>query len=144
MASSRQKKSPDEIELPLFRLGEIVISSPGVAISTDLVEACCERGIRLSFLTRSGKPYAMLSSPMLTATVITRREQLAAYNDARGVELAKAIIRGKLANQSSLLKYFGKYLKESNPPVFRELSIQIASLTKACSEAERVTRTEHR
>src|ERR1019366_6592184 len=45
------KKSPDEIELPLFRVGEIVITSPGVVISTDLVEACCERGIRRSFLT---------------------------------------------------------------------------------------------
>src|SRR4051812_24585551 len=54
------KKSPDEIELPLFRVGEIVISSPGVALSTDLVEACCERGIRLSFLNRAGKPYAMI------------------------------------------------------------------------------------
>ena len=116
------KKSPDEIELPLFRVGEIVIGSPGVSLSADLVEACCERGIRLSFLTRSGKPYAMLSSPMLTATVITRREQLAAYNDSRGVELAKSIVRGKLGNQASLLKYFGKYLKESNPPIYDELT----------------------
>jgi CRISPR associated protein, Cas1 family len=70
------KKSHEEIELPLFRVGEIVIGSSGVSLSTDLVEACCERGIRLSFLTRSGKPYAMLSSPMLTATVITRRKQI--------------------------------------------------------------------
>src|SRR6266478_2257926 len=116
------KKSPDEIELPLFRVGEIVIGSPGVSLSADLVEACCERGIRLSFLTRSGKPYAMLSSPMLTATVITRREQLAAYNDSRGVELAKAIVRGKLANQASLLKYFGKYLKTADPTAFAKIS----------------------
>ncbi len=129
------KKSADEIELPLFRVGEIVIGSPGVAISADLVEACCERGIRLSFLTRSGKPYAMLSSPMLTATVITRREQLAAYNDARGVDLAKAIVRGKLANQAALLKYFGKYLKESNPSAFDELSGLARSIAKARKNA---------
>jgi CRISPR-associated protein Cas1 len=129
------KKSADEIEMPLFRVGEIVIGSPGVAISADLIEACCEQGIRLSFLTRSGKPYAMLSSPMLTATVITRREQLAAYNDARGVELAKAIVRGKLGNQASLLKYFGKYLKESNPPVFDELSSLARSLAKGRRDA---------
>ncbi len=132
------KKSPDEIELPLFRVGEIVISSPGVAISADLVEACCERGIRLSFLTRSGKPYAMLSSPMLTATVITRREQLAAYNDSRGVELAKSIVRGKLGNQASLLKYFGKYLKESNPPVYDELTALAKSLAKGRADAKRI------
>jgi CRISP-associated protein Cas1 len=132
------KKSPDEIELPLFRVGEIVIASQGVSLSADLVEACCERGIRLSFLTRSGKPYAMLSSPMLTATVITRREQLAAYNDSRGVELAKSIVRGKLGNQASLLKYFGKYLKESNPPVFDELSALAKSIAKGRADAKRI------
>ena len=132
------KKSPDEIEMPLFRVGEIVIGSPGVAISADLIEACCERGIRLSFLTRSGKPYAMLSSPMLTATVITRREQLAAYNDERGVELAKTIVRGKLGNQASLLKYFGKYLKESNPVAFDELSALAKTLAKGRKDAAEV------
>jgi len=57
------KASADQIELPLFRVGQIVVASAGVSISTDLIEACCERGIRLSFLTRSGKPFAMLSSP---------------------------------------------------------------------------------
>src|SRR5579875_853800 len=132
------KKSADEIEMPLFRVGEIIIGSPGVALSADLVEACCERGIRISFLTRSGKPYAMLSSPMLTATVITRREQLAAYNDSRGVELAKAIVRGKLGNQASLLKYFGKYLKESNPPAFDELTALAKSLAKGRNDTARV------
>jgi len=135
----KPKKSPDEIELPLFRVGEIVISSPGVAISADLIEACCERGIRVSFLTRSGKPYAMLSSPMLTATVITRREQLAAYNDSRGVELAKAIVRGKLGNQASLLKYFGKYLKEANPPAFHDLNVLVKSLSKGRADTARIS-----
>ena len=138
-SAKKPKKSPDEIELPLFRVGEIVISSPGVSLSADLIEACCERGIRVSFLTRSGKPYAMLSSPMLTATVITRREQLAAYNDSRGVELAKAIVRGKLGNQASLLKYFGKYLKESNPPAFHDLSALVKSLSKGRADTARIS-----
>ncbi len=133
------KKSPDQVEIPLFRVGEIVIGSPGVSLSADLVEACCERGIRLSFLTRSGKPYAMLCSPMLTATVITRREQIAAYNDQRGVTFAKAIVRGKLANQASLLKYFGKYLKESDPSHFDALNRSVISLGKNRSEAARVS-----
>lgn len=35
---------------------------------------CCGRGIRLSFLTPDGSPIAMLSAPMLTAAVQTRRE----------------------------------------------------------------------
>ncbi len=125
------KTSPDRIELPLFRVGHIVVASSGVSISTDLIEACCERGIRLSFLTRGGKPFAMLSSPMLTATVITRREQLSAYGDERGVEFAKAIVRGKLGNQAALLRYFGKYLKTANPDAFAKLSDIASRLIKA-------------
>ncbi len=132
------KASPDQIELPLFRIGEIVVASRGVSVSADLIEACCERGIRLSFLTRSGKPYAMLSSPMLTATVITRREQLAAYGDRRGVELAKAIVRGKLGNQAALLKYFGKYLKTSDADAFNRLSLIVRPLIGGRSQVSRV------
>ena len=97
-----------QVELPLFQVSEIVVAAKGVSISTDLIEECCERGIHLSFLTPGGRPFAMLSSPMLTATVVTRREQMAAYGDARGLELARAIVRGKLGNQAALLKYFGK------------------------------------
>lgn len=132
------KTTPDRIELPLFRIGEIVVASHGVSVSADLIEACCERGIRLSFLNRSGKPYAMLSSPMLTATVITRREQLAAYGDERGVELARAIVRGKLANQAALLKYFGKYLKTADADGFDRLSKIVKALVSGRSRAAKV------
>jgi CRISPR-associated protein Cas1 len=133
------KASADQIELPLFRVGHIVIASNGVSISTDLIEACCERGIRLSFLTRGGKPFAMLSSPMLTATVITRREQLAAYCDERGVEFAKAVVRGKLGNQAALLRYFGKYLKTAEPQAFAKIAEIADRLIKGRNSAAQVS-----
>ncbi len=109
------KTTPDQIELPLFRVGEIVITSSGVTLSSDLIQACCERGIRVSFLSATGKPFAMLSSPMLTATVETRRAQMSAYSDPRGCDVARTIVRGKLGNQSAVLKYFGKYQKTKDP-----------------------------
>lgn len=128
---------PDQVELPLFRVSEIVVAAPGVSLSTDLIEECCERGIRISFLTSTGRPYAMLSSPMLTATVLTRREQMAAYKDGRGLEVARAVVRGKLTNQANLLKYFGKYLKEANPEAFRRLSGVVTGIEAGRIEAER-------
>ena len=127
-AAKPPKLRGEQIEMPLFRVAEIVIGSPGVSVSADLIQACCEQGIRISFLTRGGEPFAMLSSPMLTATVAIRREQLAAYNDRRGVELAKSIVRGKLGNQAALLKYFGKYLKTAGPDAFRALEQIVKSL----------------
>lgn len=121
-------------EFPLFRLSEVVVASRGVTLSSDLIEELCQRGIRLSFLTGGGKPYAMLSSPMLTATVISRREQLAAIADDRGVEFAKLIVSGKLTNQERLLRYFGKYLKQADPTRFEpvdRVADQIAELRPA-------------
>ncbi len=102
-------------EFPMFRLSEVVIASRGVSFSSDLLEEFCERGIRLSFLDYAGRPYAMLTSPTLTATVESRREQLKAFDDARGLEFARAVVRGKIRNQRHLLLYCGKYLKQSNP-----------------------------
>lgn len=121
-------------EFPFFRLSEVVVASRGVTLSSDLIEEVCQRGIRLSFLTSSGKPYAMLSSPMLTATVISRREQLAALDDERGAAFAKSIVLGKLTNQERLLRYFGKYLKRADPERFTRvdrLADQIADLRPA-------------
>ena len=91
------------------------------ALSSDLIEACTERGIEIAFLSFNGKPYAKLNSPSLTATVISRREQLAAYHDERGVEIAKRFAAGKLRNQINLVRYFGKYRKKSAPKKYDEL-----------------------
>jgi CRISP-associated protein Cas1 len=108
-------------QFPFFRLNEVVIASRGVGFSSDLIEELCERGVRVSFLDSRGQPYAMLTSPMLTATVHARREQLLAFHDTRGLGFAKAIVSGKIANQERLLRYFGKHLKKAAPERFGTL-----------------------
>lgn len=95
-------------QLPLMRLQEIIIASRGVSFSSDLIQELCERGIRIACLTSSGKPYALLTSPMLTATVETRRAQFAAFHTERGADMCRWIVAGKLHNQEKLLRYFAK------------------------------------
>lgn len=119
-------------EIPFFRLGEIVLPAHGAALSTDVIAEACERGIRISLLDGHGKPYAMLSSPHLTATVATRRAQMAAYLDGRSVAIAKAIVGGKLRNQASLLKYFGKYLKGADAGRFRAVVEAVKGIAAQC------------
>jgi len=132
------KKGAILTEVPFFHLSEIVIASQGVSLSTDVIEECCDRGIRMTFLASTGKPYAMLASPMLTATVITRRAQLESYHDRRGLEFAKTIVRGKLHNQANLLKYFGKYLKTADAEIFRQLQAIVEALEAARRAADQV------
>jgi CRISPR-associated protein Cas1 len=95
-------------QVPLMRLQEIIIASRGVSFSSDLLEELCERGIRVAYLTSSGKPFALVTSPMLTATVETRRAQLEACKNERGADLCRWIVAGKLHNQEKLMRYFAK------------------------------------
>ena len=95
-------------QLPFLKLQEVVIGSHGVSLSSDLLDELCSRGIRLAFVRSSGQPVALLTSPMLTATVETRRAQLAAYHTPLGADFCRWIVAGKIHNQEKLLLYFSK------------------------------------
>ena len=123
-----KKKGEILQETPFFNISQITISSSGVSLSTDVIRECMERGININFLTYNGQPYAQISSPNLVGTVKTRREQLAAYNDRRGVDFSKEIIRGKIKNQQNVLKYFARHRKETNPNIYKEIYAGVAKL----------------
>jgi len=95
-------------QVPLLKLQEIIVGSRGVSFSSDLIQELCGRGIRIACLTSSGRPYALLTSPLLTATVETRRTQFAAYDDQRGADICRWVVAGKIHNQEKLLLYFAK------------------------------------
>ena len=109
-------------QFPFFRIQEVVVASKGISLSSDLLEELCVRGIRINFWGSAGKPYALVSSPYLNATIQTRRDQLAAFNDARGFEFSRTIVEGKVRNQEKLIRYFGKYLKKADPDRFAAFS----------------------
>lgn len=110
-------------QAPIMHLQSVTIASRGVSISAEAIRACTEEGIPIHFIGGRGTPYASLYSAGLTGTVLTRRAQLHAYNDARGLRLALAFAHGKIANQSNLLKYVAKYRKEREPQIHEELRL---------------------
>lgn len=95
-------------QVPFMRAQEVIIGSRGVSFSSDLLEELCGRGIRVACMTTSGRPVALITSPLLTATVETRRQQLAASENERGAEFCRWAVAGKLHNQEKLLRYFAK------------------------------------
>ena len=108
-----RKSDNTEEEFPLFRVQEIIVAKQGVTISSDLIDEAVQRGIKLTFIDGTGRPYAMLTSPYLSAPAVTRRAQIAAFHDEIGVRLARTVVAGKLANQANLLKYFAKSMPET-------------------------------
>ncbi len=112
------RKGQTLLETPLIKLSHVLVLSSGVSVSSNAIRECCLRGIPITFLDGRGDPYATLLSPELTGTIRTRREQLLAYADARGVHLARCFAGGKLGNQVNLLRYASKYRKALDPGLF--------------------------
>jgi CRISPR-associated protein Cas1 len=131
-------------QLPLMRLQEIIVASRGVSFSSDLVEELCERGIRIACLTSNGKPFALITSPMLTATVETRRAQFAAYQNERGADLCRWIVAGKLHNQEKLLRYFAKSREGVRKDALEKGAAALRRLRRAALAAEGKTPDEVR
>ncbi|MCK4471864.1 MAG: CRISPR-associated endonuclease Cas1, partial [Anaerolineae bacterium] len=108
-------------EAPLLHLEQVLVTRRGIALSADAIRACCTAGVPIYFLDSRGRPYAALYAAGLTGTVLTRREQLLAYADRRGLELAVTFARGKITNQAGFLRYAAKYRQETNPELYQEL-----------------------
>lgn len=109
-------------QVPLMHLDSVLITSPGVSVSSSAISACCERGIPIHFLSSIGEPVAALYSAGLSGTVLTRRGQIAAYDDGRGLGLAVAMAQGKVRNQAGLLRYAARNRKEKDPEAATRLS----------------------
>lgn len=127
-------------QAPLLHLESLTIANRGVSLSAETVRECTERGIPIFFVSSRGTPYASLYSAGLTGTVVTRRAQLRALDTPRGLHLALAISKGKLANQANLLKYMAKYRKEASPEVFERLRQAAAEVMDSLIEIERIER----
>src|SRR5437879_6564596 len=86
---SREQKMVTEV--PLIHLERVIIVDNSIALSSDVVRACSEEGIPIYFMSSRGQAIASLYSAGLTGTVLTRRAQLLAYENERGVHAAKAM-----------------------------------------------------
>lgn len=125
-------------QAPLLHLESVTIANQGVSLSAEAVRECTERGIPIFFISGIGTPYASLYSSGLTGTIATRRAQLEAFHNGRGLRLALAFSLGKLQNQSSFLKYMGKYRKDTAPDVFRELRLRADEVLDQIIDLQRI------
>lgn len=136
---TREQKTVTEV--PLIHLERVLVIDSGVAVSSDVVRVCSEEGIPIHFLGSRGNAIASLYSAGLTGTVLTRRSQLLAYENVAGVTLAKAFIAGKLENSANLLRYMGKYRKETEPALHEEMMLVAFEMRDYLHELEQ-TRAE--
>lgn len=125
------------LEAPLMHLETVLVSARGVTLSSDAIAACAEGGIPIHVINQRGTPVSSLYSSALTATIETRRAQLLARLDRRGVDFAKASATGKIRNQATLLKYMAKNRRARQPELFDEVRLLADEVNDHLAELER-------
>lgn len=109
-----------------YNLTDVIVLC-NCSISSQAIELLAQNGIPLVFMKR-GRPYALLHPFFNHGTVHTRREQISAYWDHRGVHLATAFAMGAIINKRRLLEYLSRNRMKSNPPLADELTHLASSI----------------
>lgn len=123
-------------EIALSRIKSINILKGGIALSSDLIEACSLRGIKLFFLDFKNIAHTSLSSTASHAVANVRRAQFLTIESDEAKEIARALILGKLKNQRSTLQYFHKYLKTTDKE-----SVKLSSAIEKIKETTQSLKT---
>ncbi len=110
-------KSP--IQVPIREVESIIMGS-GVQITSQALQALSSHAVNIVY-TKLGKPYGLYTPFANVGTVFTRRQQLLAYEDWRGVYLATRFVFATLENKRRLLLYFAKSRKKTNPAKYIRL-----------------------
>lgn len=131
-----KRKGEVVFERPFFDVERVIVATEGATVSSSAVHECVKNGIPLEFLSYSGTPYASLVSPQLGGTVKTRRAQLRAYEDLRGVVLGKAFAAGKLKSCANNLKYYAKYRKGADRATYEYLYRRVDGMEDLARQVE--------
>ncbi len=129
------------LRLPIHQL-EGIVGFGNVLYSPFLLGMCAERGVGVSMLTESGRFLARVTGPV-NGNILLRREQYRRSGDhALAVDVARAVVLGKVANSRSMLQRALRDHPEIDPDgqiarAVSRLSFVITSL-RTCPDLESV------
>ena len=92
----------NRFQVPLHHLGGIVMFG-NVLISPFLIHRCAEEGRNLVWLSKHGRFRARLSGPTTGNVLLRRAQHKALDQNAATLEIARAIVAGKLQNARPVL-----------------------------------------
>jgi CRISPR-associated protein Cas1 len=127
-SSAKKTESPSPMRVPLSELLELVVVGR-VSVTVPAIVSCLENGAPVAFMTGWGR-LAGLASPTLGNNVQLRIAQHRAAQDvAQSLDIARALVTGKLKNQRTLVRRNHPNL----PPAFKN---ELGSLIRAVDKAE--------
>jgi len=129
-----KQEGVQRLQVPLLHLASVACFGR-VGCSPELMAALSEAGIHVAFFSSYGKLLARVEG-MPGGNVLLRREQYRAADDlVRTVELARAMVVGKVANARSFLLHARRDATEAHKDALAEVCEQLALHLRALSRA---------
>jgi group II intron reverse transcriptase/maturase len=128
-------------EGPTQNVRSISVLSAGVSVSSNLVEHCADNHIGLTFYGSDGKPYAKLTPEHDTSATLWQA-QLLATNSPKAAHIAKQMVRGKIHNAMSLLKYSLKYFKQKYPDLVKNFEYKLNKISELADQIRPLPETD--
>ncbi len=104
------------LAVPFHHLAGIVCFGR-VLVSPELMGACAERGVAISFLTERGRFLARVEGPAAGNVLLRRAQYRLADDPAACLRFAKGFLAGKIANARAVLQ---RAARDSDPGASRE------------------------
>ncbi|MEM2089409.1 MAG: CRISPR-associated endonuclease Cas1, partial [Thermoproteota archaeon] len=108
------------VEIAAGNISQVLIASRGISLSSAFLRLMLKHRVDFVILSGFGNPMGRLTSRKGGAIEL-RKNQVQAQNDERGRHLAKQFAKGKLANQSNLLKSLAKNRRSTKPELASKL-----------------------
>jgi CRISP-associated protein Cas1 len=125
------------LQVPMLHLASVACFGR-VGCSPDLMAALTEAGIHVAFFSPYGKLLARVEG-VPGGNVLLRREQYRAADDpGRTLELARAMVAGKVANARAFLLHARRDAVEERKPSLAEVCERLALHLRALSRATSV------
>lgn len=104
-----------ETEYPFVDMEGVLILNRGITITTDLIFELQKRSINMTFIDKKSDIHLSFENGSAVNDPALIKNQVYASENARGCEIARAIIMCKLKNQAAILKFFMKNNSERMP-----------------------------
>jgi len=115
------KKSGEKIvELAAGNISQVILASKGISMSSAFLRLMLKHRVDFVILSSFGTPLGRLVGRKGGAIEL-RKNQIEAQKDERGKHLAKQFAKGKLVNQSNLLRSLAKNRRSTKPELASKL-----------------------
>jgi CRISPR-associated protein Cas1 len=127
-----EKEDEIVLDLPYHKLENVLLGN--VQVTTQALAELLEKGVRLSLLSREGNYRGSLNPPQ-NGNVELRLAQFRLWQDsARALAMARAVVRGKIANLIAVLRHYRKENKIS-PEFDAKLAAEPALVSASAAES---------